>query len=664
MTRFWAVLDDSIRRWKMPSTKNGVLVQRLNAPSPLVWSVPAGLGVAAVGSAFLDVPGVPPHALPVVLGASAAAAGSYLFYRRRVRPFHRPLSRAFRGWNDLTRSLGRSPNKAEREHLFLGTIEDTGEAPVLVNREILNDHTLTLGGSGVGKTAKDLVPRMCQIIRRRESSLIYITTKLGDHATFYSLALAAREARVDFRWFTTASDRSSYIFNPLTQSHLKVLDGSELAEYVTKLLGLDHGAGYGRDWFRDIGTDVLKRFLEAFRLRSFAEIAEKWHEPDVHRTIGVSRREFTDNAAHVRVLIDRLARLGPRYNATAASGLRAGVLGAAIDMTDFFRRPRVLYVEVAAQRAALTVSPVGRSIIHAAVDSARELRGPKCHLDIYVDEFSNFLSHDLDSVFKTARDSDVSLAVASQALSDFRKPDFDYVPVILENVRMIQIFRSLDRDGHDFMVRNSGQRIRLLETEGETATNRGWGSSRQRRQTIVPRIDAEQIERMNQDPDLSVIAVTPGAGFAQFRPLLMRSYYHIGRREFERRRRLPWPRPNAFTVGPTPRPEMGPAGPPRDENRANLQPAESAGGPDGASEVPGSEPGVAARAEHPVVATPVEPLSKRADAKPIESHPGPAAPRDRKPREGRSRKSSVVPEGPDPTGDFLQNLYHERESQP
>ena len=131
-------------------------------------------------------------------------------------------------------------------------------------------------------------------------------------------------------------------------------------------------------------------------------------------------------------------------------------------------------------------------------------------------------------MFKTARDSGVSIAAATQALSDFRTADFDYRPVVLENVRMLNIFRAQDAEGHDLIVRNSGQRIRLLATEGEATNAQGTSRSRQIRETLVPRLDAEEIERVNQDPDLSIISVTPGAGFAQFRPLIMRTYYHIG----------------------------------------------------------------------------------------------------------------------------------------
>jgi hypothetical protein len=257
--------------------------------------------------------------------------------------------------------------------------------------------------------------------------------------------------------------------------------------------------------------------------------------------------------------------------------------------------------------------------------------------------------------------------VASQALSDFRKPDFDYVPVILENVRMINIFRALDREGHDLLIRNSGQGIRLLGTRGETATDRGVNRSRQVRETLVPRIDAEQIERVNQDPDLSVIAVTPGSGFAQFRPLVMRSYFHIGRREFVRRGRLPWPRPNAFTVVPPPLPEKGPAGPPPDKDRGDVPAVAQAGGPEAPPHGPGTAPGGAPAAEPPVVAPPAGPSVEPADARPIEEPGGPAAPGGRPRREQRragSRKSAAGPDGPDPTGDFLQTLYQERETRP
>jgi hypothetical protein len=270
----------------------------------------------------------------------------------------------------------------------------------------------------------------------------------------------------------------------------------------------------------------------------------------------------------------------------------------------------------------------------------------------------------VDSVFKTARDSGVSIAAATQALSDFRTADFDYRPVVLENVRMLNIFRAQDAEGHDLIVRNSGQRIRLLASDGEATNAQGTSRSRQVRETLVPRLDAEEIERVNQDPDLSIISVTPGAGFAQFRPLIMRSYFHIGRREFERRRRLPWPRPNAFTVGPEPRPQPapGPAAPP-EPGAPNGAPAADQQAPAAAD--PADAPGVAPPGPAPAEGPPAEAPAAGPEVAPP---PAPATPPDR-PRRARRRRADApeppeAPPGPDPTGEFLQTLFQERETQP
>jgi hypothetical protein len=63
--------------------------------------------------------------------------------------------------------------------------------------------------------------------------------------------------------------RPTYPFNPMKQSHLKGLPPSELAEYAAKIMGLDHGPGYGTDFFSGAASDLLKHLHERYPGASF-----------------------------------------------------------------------------------------------------------------------------------------------------------------------------------------------------------------------------------------------------------------------------------------------------------------------------------------------------------------------------------------------------------
>ena len=63
--------------------------------------------------------------------------------------------------------------------------------------------------------------------------------------------------------------RLTYAFNPMMQSHLKDLPASGLAEYVAKIMGVDHGPGYGRDSFSGAASEILKHLHERYPGASF-----------------------------------------------------------------------------------------------------------------------------------------------------------------------------------------------------------------------------------------------------------------------------------------------------------------------------------------------------------------------------------------------------------
>ncbi len=84
-----------------------------------------------------------------------------------------------------------------------------------------------------------------------------------------------REKRIHVPETVPVFDRPRFVFIRQTGSHSDVLDNTERAEYMIKLLGLDHGPGYGRDFFDKNVSAFLKGLLEALPCDSSMEVAEE-----------------------------------------------------------------------------------------------------------------------------------------------------------------------------------------------------------------------------------------------------------------------------------------------------------------------------------------------------------------------------------------------------
>jgi hypothetical protein len=111
------------------------------------------------------------------------------------------LSARFRSWSALVDAIRTSPNTAERQHSFQGVIDGTS-SPLLIDLGLLTKHALITGGTGSGKSSCALVPWGVQSIRRKDLILAYLDLK-DDAVVRSTLALKARRAGVNFRWFTT-----------------------------------------------------------------------------------------------------------------------------------------------------------------------------------------------------------------------------------------------------------------------------------------------------------------------------------------------------------------------------------------------------------------------------------------------------------------------------
>src|SRR5262249_55503724 len=154
--------------------------------------------------------------------------------------------------------------------------------------------------------------------------------------------------------------------------------------------------------------------------------------------------------------------------------------------------------------------------------------GPRCERVIMAfDDAAPMVEATLKPVFNNARGLGLGLMVGTHNMTDFRNTDIDMVPTA-QNSTAVKVFLNVfDEEGQDFLIRNSGETTRLLEAAGSTETDgpsgRGTGKSRARHETIVPRLTREDIKRVNADPSLAIVCVSPPRGFSNLQgPTIVR----------------------------------------------------------------------------------------------------------------------------------------------
>ena len=72
-------------------------------------------------------------------------------------------------------------------------------------------------------------------------------------------------AGIPFKWFTNVTDRSSFVFNPLRQSHVKTMTTNQLTQGILQALSLEYGEDYGRGYFSALNESVLATYMKHHR---------------------------------------------------------------------------------------------------------------------------------------------------------------------------------------------------------------------------------------------------------------------------------------------------------------------------------------------------------------------------------------------------------------
>ena len=580
-----------------------------------------------------------------------------------VRRFHPPLEKLFRSWEAITTALMNSPYVVrwkegvvrERDHLFVGTIEGTQKVLLLAN-DLLMTHVHVLGASRGGKTHRFLLPLLTQLIRRKKHSLVFLDMK-GGREVLFGLGIEARRAGLNFRWFSLEHRKSGYVFNFFLQRLYPVLSVNERVQILLQALAIDAGEGHGVGYFSAVQERLVNALLRLNpEINSFRALFEFMTRPGIGLMVGMSQRDI-ENATYVVAVLSRLD--SQAMNATAMDTPRSAI-EAGIDLYDILSQPGVIYAGLTMNLEPTTARIFARLVIQSLVAAARVYEGKRVDVVVVIDEFDQILTTpNFLTLLKQARDAHISFWMCHQEMSDLSRGPVDFGGSVTGNSSVKIVFSAKNDQGRNNLLNSGGETIRVLRghttTAGVTPNGQTFGTSIQKHETIVPRIDQNVINRLNRDESLALIDVSPGVGFTQLKhPVLVRTAFHINEREFRRRAALPWPRPNAFTVGGDV--ENDPPGGPPEESPTAGPNAGAPGGPSHAVEVPLPEPCEAEAPSEAEVTTPA--VSEE-----------PQARRQRKPRRRAAREPAAVGERPaespasaraEEMADYLRSILDEQ----
>jgi len=508
------------------------------------------------GSVMASTLGTALACLSLVFAASARAlAGAEDIFGRLPR--QRILSSD--NWEMLVDRLRASRDECERNSLFLGT-NSRDDTPVLVPREVFTEHAHILGDSGSGKTSLGLMPLICQLMRDGKCSVVVIDLKADDQALFETLRheSAALDTRLreenspqggyPFRWFTTALERSSYIFNPLMQRVMPRLAAYQRSDIITAALGLQYGTDYGRKFFGDANYDLLSYAVgENPNIQSFEELAEILKGAERFKLESETKKAATNLRSSIR----RLARCRP-FNASPNSGASPSAVAQAIDFSDVFRQPQALYFALPPASGVTNTAEIARMAIYSLLAAAQMQEGPRQQVFLVIDEFQRIVANNLGLFLQTARSMNIGVILSNQSLDDLETVDANLIPAVRTNTRFRQVFAAGNR--RDILD--------LRDTAGETMIGlRSWdllpslfyeGSVRSMtvRETPVSRLMLNDILLATDAFGRNIASVRRGAGYAQFggMPFVMDSVHHIPWKTFNDRRETPWPPPTDATI--------------------------------------------------------------------------------------------------------------------
>lgn len=441
-----------------------------------------------------------------------------------------------------------STDPTERTSVYLGRVV-ADSSPVLVPRKVFEEHAHGLGDSGAGKTALFLCPIIEQLVQGGECSVIVLDLK-GDSLELLATLQAAAEKRArqgrtapPLKVFSNQNNKATLAFNPLTQSYWENFDLLTRTDILCAANGLNYGSDYGAGYFTSANAAILYHTLKTFpHVRTFREVEDCIGNVIVNSKKRDLNPEIRKAGVHVQEVMKRLAACLP-LNVTSESRYGPDVAANAIELTQFFQEPQLLFCHLPSTLSPSGAPEIGRLFTYMLLAAATQVER-KHPVFLVIDEFQRMVASNLEYMLQLARSMGVGIILANQSLQDLQKGGTNLIPPIEANCRLRQWFSVSSSEDQERLIRISGETIDWKQSVSYARTLQGLQKeSVSFSEVVVPRLTKNDILRTSDHPHQSILRISRGAGYAQYGglPVIIESEFHISEEEYRRRRALPWP---------------------------------------------------------------------------------------------------------------------------
>lgn len=481
-------------------------------------------------------------------------------------------------WSQLIGEIQQSEDPVQRDSVYLGRVVEDG-SPLLVPRSIFNEHAHFLGDSGSGKTSRGLIPLLEQLIVRGNCSVVVIDLKADSMELLGSLQEAATQARqrtrcrMPVKYFTNQVGRPTFAFNPLLQPFWKDLELYPRTDIQCGALGLIYGSDYGEGYYGSANAAVMYQTMKSFPdTVTYRELAERVGEVVASADEAELHPEIRKAGVHVQTVLDRLGSFGA-LNVARTGKLPADVLEHAIDLTQLFLEPQLLYFHLSSTLAPGSSPEIARLVTYSLLAAATQV-ARSCQVYLVIDEFQRMVARNVEYMLQLARSMGVGVILANQSMQDLRTSKANLIPPIEANCRYRQWFSVSSAEDRRRLVEGSGETVDLSVSR---TTSRGSNGRVEQSVThserILPRLSLNDVLLTSDHEKQSFVRISRGAGYAQYggMPIRVEADFHITRKEHERRKATAWPsaEPGTFvperyipaSTPPPPAPAAVPAGP-------------------------------------------------------------------------------------------------------